>query len=165
MYPGDSGWQKEHARSHGVIHALPNQVFQPSETLGLDFYCYFVTSSSHFLIFCTVDLAKYLSFTGGKVQKQRGQGFTEWLSQEARRAVEHPSFVNSQWEFAVWLRKLEQGLCINLEGWDGEDDGREVLQGGDICIPMADSCWDLTENNNNKKKKTVTPSIHKAISE
>ena len=21
--------------------------------------------------------------------------------------------------FAVWLRKLKQGLCINLEGWDG----------------------------------------------
>ena len=29
------------------------------------------------------------------------------------------------WEFAVWLRKLRQGLCINLEGWDGEgDEGR-----------------------------------------
>ena len=23
-------------------------------------------------------------------------------------------------EFAVWLRKVKQGLCINLEGWDGE---------------------------------------------
>ena len=22
----------------------------------------------------------------------------------------------SQWEFALWLRKLKQGLCINLEG-------------------------------------------------
>ena len=32
------------------------------------------------------------------------------------------------------------GLCINLEGWDGEGDGREVQRGGDICIPMADSC-------------------------
>ena len=28
-------------------------------------------------------------------------------------------------EFAVWLRKLRQGLCINLEGCDGEgDEGR-----------------------------------------
>ena len=27
---------------------------------------------------------------------------------------------DSQWEFAVCLRKLKQGLCINLEGWDGE---------------------------------------------
>ena len=26
---------------------------------------------------------------------------------------------DSQWEFTVWLRKLKQGLCINLEGWDG----------------------------------------------
>ena len=32
------------------------------------------------------------------------------------------------------------GLCINLEGWDGEGDGREFQKGGDICIPMADSC-------------------------
>ena len=48
--------------------------------------------------------------------------------------------IASQWEFAVWLRKLKQGLCINLEGWDGAGDGREVQKGGDICIPMADSC-------------------------
>ena len=41
--------------------------------------------------------------------------------------------ISSQWEFAVWLRKLKQGLCINLEGWDGEGDGREVQNGGDIC--------------------------------
>ena len=47
--------------------------------------------------------------------------------------------VYSQWEFAVWLRKHKQGLCINLEGWNGKRDGREVLKGGDICIPMADS--------------------------
>ena len=31
----------------------------------------------------------------------------------------------SQQEFAVWLRKLKQGLCINLEGWDEEGDWRE----------------------------------------
>ena len=51
-----------------------------------------------------------------------------------------PYEIDSQWEFAVWLRKLKQGLCINLEGWDGEGDGRELQKGGDICIPMADSC-------------------------
>ena len=28
---------------------------------------------------------------------------------------------DSQWEFAVWFRKLKQGLCINLEGWDGDE--------------------------------------------
>ena len=32
--------------------------------------------------------------------------------------------IDSQWEFAVWLRKLKQGYCINLEGWDGEGDGK-----------------------------------------
>ena len=48
--------------------------------------------------------------------------------------------IDSQQEVAVWLRKLEQGLCINLEGWDGEGVRREVQEGGDICIPMADSC-------------------------
>ena len=47
--------------------------------------------------------------------------------------------IDSQWEFAVCLRKLKQGLCINLEGQNGEGDGREVQKGGDICIHMADS--------------------------
>ena len=55
--------------------------------------------------------------------------------------------IYSQQEFVVCLRKLKQGLCINLEGWDGVEDGREVQKGEDICIPMADSCWGLTENN------------------
>ena len=45
--------------------------------------------------------------------------------------------IDSQWEFAVW--KLKQGLYINLEGWDGERDWREVQKGGDMCVPMADS--------------------------
>ena len=44
--------------------------------------------------------------------------------------------------------KLKQGLCINLEGWDGEEDGKEVQKGGYICIPIADSCWSLTEKSN-----------------
>ena len=48
--------------------------------------------------------------------------------------------VDSQWEFAVWLRKLKQVLCINLGGRDGEGDKREVQKGGDKCISMADSC-------------------------
>ena len=54
--------------------------------------------------------------------------------------------IDSQQEFAVWLRKVKQGLCINLEGWDGEGDRMEVQKGGDTCIPMADSCCGLTEN-------------------
>ena len=38
--------------------------------------------------------------------------------------------IDSQREFAVWFRKLKQGLCINLEGWDGEADAREVQKEG-----------------------------------
>ena len=39
--------------------------------------------------------------------------------------------IDSQWEFSVWLRKLKQGLCIYLEGWDGEGDGNEVQKEGE----------------------------------
>ena len=31
--------------------------------------------------------------------------------------------IDSQSEFAVWLRKLKQGLCINLEGGMGRKVG------------------------------------------
>ena len=48
--------------------------------------------------------------------------------------------IDSPQEFAVWLRKLKQELCINLEGWDGEGDRREFQKRGDICISTADSC-------------------------
>ena len=48
--------------------------------------------------------------------------------------------IDRQGEFAICLRELNQGLCINLKEWDGEGDGREVLEGGDICTPTADSC-------------------------
>ena len=59
--------------------------------------------------------------------------------QEYWSGVPYICKIDSQREFAVWLRKLKQGLCINLEGWDGEGDGR-FQNGGDICIPMAYSC-------------------------
>ena len=54
--------------------------------------------------------------------------------------------IDSQWESALWLRELKQGLCDNLEGWDGEGGGKEGQEGGDKGVPMADSCWCLTEN-------------------
>ena len=55
--------------------------------------------------------------------------------------------IDRQEEFSVWLRKLKQGLCINLEVQDGVGDGRKVPKEGDICIPMADSYWGFRENN------------------
>ena len=42
--------------------------------------------------------------------------------------------IDSQWESALCVRKLKQGLCINLEGWDGEGDRRDIQEGGDISI-------------------------------
>ena len=50
-----------------------------------------------------------------------------------------------QWEFAVRLRELKWGLCNNLEGWEGVGGGSEVQDGGDTCIPMADSCRCMVE--------------------
>ena len=46
---------------------------------------------------------------------------------------------DSQWDFAVWLRELKQGLCDSLEGWDRENDGRESREGGDISVPMTEN--------------------------
>ena len=34
---------------------------------------------------------------------------------------------------------IKNSLCINLEGWDGAGDGREVQKGGDVCTPVGDS--------------------------
>ena len=49
--------------------------------------------------------------------------------------------IDSQREFALCLRELKQGLCINLEGLDGKGDGREHQKGGDICqFSSVQSC-------------------------
>ena len=43
--------------------------------------------------------------------------------------------IASQWEFAVWLRKLKQPRGLRWGGrWEGGS------KGGDIYIPMDDSC-------------------------
>ena len=62
--------------------------------------------------------------------------------------------INSQWELAVWLRKLKQGLCINLEGWDGEGGGREFQKGGDI--PMADSSAGSGKKQESSRKTSIS---------
>ena len=38
--------------------------------------------------------------------------------------------IDSQWEFAVYLREFEQGLCINPEGWMGRKMGGMVKRKG-----------------------------------
>ena len=47
--------------------------------------------------------------------------------------------IHSQWEFAICLRELKVGLCNNLEEWEWAGGGREIQEGGDICIPMVNS--------------------------
>ena len=54
--------------------------------------------------------------------------------------------IESQWEFTVCLRKLKQGLCVNLEGWSGEADGREVQKGRDICIQFSQFSHSVMSN-------------------
>ena len=38
--------------------------------------------------------------------------------------------IDSQWEFAVCLRKFKQGLCINLEGGIGREIGGRFKREG-----------------------------------
>ena len=46
--------------------------------------------------------------------------------------------VDSQQGLLYGLGNSNRGSVSNL--WDGAGDWREVQKGGDICIPMADSC-------------------------
>ena len=39
------------------------------------------------------------------------------------------------------IRALYQSRGV---GWEGRWEGAQ--KGGDICIPLADACWGLTEN-------------------
>ena len=55
--------------------------------------------------------------------------------------------IDNQWELVVWLRELQLVLCDNLEGRDRVGGGREDQEGGDVCIPMSDSCWCMEETN------------------
>ena len=44
--------------------------------------------------------------------------------------------IDSQWGFRV----LKPIICENLVGWDGMRGGSEFQEGGNIYIPMTDSC-------------------------
>ena len=61
--------------------------------------------------------------TYGRGERGKGEGHRE-SNMETYITI---CKIDSQREFAIWLRKLKQGLCINLEGWDGEGDGREEI--------------------------------------
>ena len=98
--------------------------------------------------------------------RHREQTYGHGVREDRVRCVERvtrrltsSSKIDSQREFAGCLGEPKQGLCINLAGWDGEGGGRAVHEGGDICTPMADSGWCLTENN--KILQSNYPSIKK----
>ena len=40
----------------------------------------------------------------------------------------------------ICLQETQKGALYQPRGWNGAGHGREVQKGGDICIPMADSC-------------------------
>ena len=54
--------------------------------------------------------------------------------------------VDSQQEFAVWLRKLKQALCINIEGWDGKEMGGSFKREGMYVYLWLIHVEGLTEN-------------------
>ena len=45
-------------------------------------------------------------------------------------------------------QETQTGALYHPRGVGAEGDGREFQRGGDICIPMADSCGGLTEQQN-----------------
>ena len=78
-------------------------------------------------------------------QGEKGRG-DEWREQHGNIYIT-VSKTDSQWGFAAWGRELKLVLCDNLEEWDGKGGERELQEGGDICIPMADSSWCMAETN------------------
>ena len=46
-------------------------------------------------------------------------------------------------------------LCDNLEGWDGVRGGREIQEGVDKGMLMADSCCSMAEANTVKQLSSV----------
>ena len=55
-------------------------------------------------------------------------------------------------------------LCDDLEGWDGSRGGREVQEGGDMCILMADSHCCMAETNKQWKAIIFQLKINSKIS-
>ena len=73
--------------------------------------------------------------------------------------------IDSQWKSVVWLRKLKQGLCINLEEWDGVGDGvgdgRELQKGGDSY--MCTYKWFMLRFDRKRQNSVKQLSINKKI--
>ena len=85
--------------------------------------------------------------TGQTYGRSRGSRGWDKLREQQGNIHITKGKTDSQWEFAVWCRELNLGLCDNLEGSCGVGGGRELQGGRDICIPTADSRWCMGETN------------------
>ena len=56
-----------------------------------------------------------------------------------------PYNIDNQWEFAIRCREPKAGALWQPDGCNAEGCGREVQEGGDISIPMADLSWYIAE--------------------
>jgi len=43
-------------------------------------------------------------------------------------------------------QETQTWMLWQAEGWEVEADGREGQEGGNMCVPMAESHWCMTEN-------------------
>ena len=73
-----------------------------------------------------------------RVKGKRGEGDMDGKSNmETNNSIYK---IDGQWEFALSLGELKEGLFNNSEGLDGEGDWRVVWEGLDMGVPKTDSC-------------------------
>ena len=69
-----------------------------------------------------------------------GRGRRGWaIWREQHRSVYTLTHVKQPMGFAGRLRELKLGFWNDLEVWERVGGGMEVQEGGDICLPMANS--------------------------
>ena len=78
---------------------------------------------------------------------REGEGGTNWRTNIERytlRYVEYSASRNLLYDSGI----SNLVLCVHLDGWDRVGGEREIKEGGNLCIPMADSCWCMAETDN-----------------
>ena len=84
------------------------------------------------------DIEKKLVNTGGE-----GEGGKNWESSTETYPLSYLKLDSGKLLYDSESSNLV--LCDNLGGWDGVDVAWEVQEGGNICIPMANSCGCMAE--------------------